>query len=69
MSSHFAVIMANFFFLDFQIYLQSVEIHSANDVLGGRRQQVEQCSVAPLCNKRVKTLCGCQEERVQTKVK
>jgi hypothetical protein len=30
---------------------------------------VEECSVAPLCNKRVKTLCGCREERVQTKEK
>jgi hypothetical protein len=28
-----------------------------------------ECSVAPLCNKRVKSLCGCREERVQTKEK
>jgi hypothetical protein len=35
----------------------------------GRRGRLEECSVAPLCNKRAKTLCGCREERVQTKGK
>jgi hypothetical protein len=34
--------------------------------MGGR---VEECSVAPFRNKRVKTLCGCREQRVQTKGK
>jgi hypothetical protein len=29
----------------------------------GKRGRVEECSVAPLHNKRVKTLCGCQEKR------
>jgi hypothetical protein len=43
------------FFLDFPIYLQSVEIQSANGVLG-REGGVEECSVAPLRNKRVKTV-------------
>jgi hypothetical protein len=33
----------------------------------GRRCRVEECSVAPLLNKRVKTLCGCREEGAQTK--
>jgi hypothetical protein len=35
----------------------------------GKRGRVEECSVAPPCNKRVKTLCGCLEQRVQTKEK
>jgi hypothetical protein len=34
-----------------------------------KRGPVEECSVAPFCNKRVKTLCGCREKRVQTKEK
>jgi hypothetical protein len=33
----------------------------------GRRWRVKECSVAPHCNKRVETFCGCQEEGVQTK--
>jgi hypothetical protein len=35
----------------------------------GKRGRVEECSVALLCNKRVKTLCSCREKRVQTKEK
>jgi hypothetical protein len=35
----------------------------------GKRGRVEERSVAPLPNKRVKTLCGCREKRVQTKEK
>jgi hypothetical protein len=35
----------------------------------GWRGRVEECCVAPLCNKRVKSLCCCREERVQTKEK
>jgi hypothetical protein len=35
----------------------------------GMRGRVEECSVAPLRNKRVKTLCGCWEKKVQTKEK
>jgi hypothetical protein len=35
----------------------------------GKRGWVEECSVAPLHNKRVKTLCGCREKRIQTKEK
>jgi hypothetical protein len=33
----------------------------------GMRGRVDECSVAPLCNKRMETLCGCREEGVQTK--
>jgi hypothetical protein len=58
------------FFLDFPVYLQSVEIHS--DTISkwcvGKRGRVE-CSVSPLRNKRVKTLCGSREKRVQTNEK
>jgi hypothetical protein len=32
-----------------------------------KRGRVEECSVAPLRDKRVKTLCGCRGKRVQTK--
>jgi hypothetical protein len=37
----------------------------------GKRGRVEECSVAHLYNKRVKTLCGCRgkKKRVQTKEK
>jgi hypothetical protein len=35
----------------------------------GKRGWVEECSVAPLRNKKVKNLCGCREQRVQTKEK
>jgi hypothetical protein len=64
-------IPGQFFFLDFPIYLQSVEIHS-NTISKwciGKQGRVEECSVAPLRDKRVKTLCGCREKRVQTKEK
>jgi hypothetical protein len=57
------------FFLNFPIYLQSVTLHS--DTFSkwcvGKRGRVEECSVAPLRNKRVETLCGCREKGVQTK--
>jgi hypothetical protein len=48
------------FFLDFPIYLQSVYIHSntISKLCVGKRGRVEECSVAPLRDKRVKTLCG-----------
>jgi hypothetical protein len=60
-----------FFLLDFQIYLQSVYIHSntINKLCVEKRGRVEECSVAPLCDKRVKTLCGCRGKSVQTKEK
>jgi hypothetical protein len=34
-----------------------------------KRGRVEECSVAPLRDKRVKTLCGCREKKVQTNEK
>jgi hypothetical protein len=34
-----------------------------------KRGRLEECSVAPLRDKRVKTLCGCREKSVQTKEK
>jgi hypothetical protein len=59
------------FFLDFPIYLQSVYIHSntISKLCVEKRGWVEECSVAPLSDKRVKTLCGYRGKRVQTKVK
>jgi hypothetical protein len=62
-------ILFYFIFLDFPIYLQSVEIYSDTfrKCCVGERGRVEECSVAPLCNKRVKTVCGCRGKRVQTK--
>jgi hypothetical protein len=53
-------------FLDFPIYLQSVEIlsDSFSKWCVGKRGRVEECSVAPHRNKRVKTLCACQEKKV-----
>jgi hypothetical protein len=53
------------FFLDFPIYMQSVEIHSDtfSKLCVGKRGRVEECSVAPLRNKRVKTLCGCRGKK------
>jgi hypothetical protein len=61
----------HFFFSNFAIYLQSVTIHS--DTFSkwrvGKRGRVDECSVAPLRNKRVKTVCGSREKRVQTKEK
>jgi hypothetical protein len=61
----------NIGFFNVPIYLQSAEIHSDtfSKWCAGKRGRVEQCSVAPLRNKRVKTLCGCREEGVQTKEK
>jgi hypothetical protein len=35
----------------------------------GMRRRIHECSVAPLRNNRVKTLCGCREKRVQSKEK
>jgi hypothetical protein len=57
------------FFLDFPIYLQSVYRHSntISKLCVKKRGRVEECSVAPLRNKGVKTLCGCRGKRVQTK--
>jgi hypothetical protein len=45
-----------FFFLDFPIYLQSVYTHSntISKLCVEKRGQVEECSVAPLLDKRVK---------------
>jgi hypothetical protein len=56
-------------FFYFPIYLQSVEIHSDTFIKWcvGKRGRVEECSVAPLRNKRVKTLCSGREKGVQTK--
>jgi hypothetical protein len=55
------------FFLDFPIYFLSLEIHSANGVLG--REGRSRSALSPLRNKRVKTVCGCREKRVETKEK
>jgi hypothetical protein len=54
-----------FFFKDFPIYLQSVYIHSntISKLYVEKRGRVEECSVAPLRDKRVKTLCGCREKK------
>jgi hypothetical protein len=63
--------LLHWFFLDFPICLQSEYIH-LNTICKwcvGKRGRVEECSVAPLRDKRVKTLCGCLEKRVQTKEK
>jgi hypothetical protein len=51
-----------FFVLDFPIYLQSVEIHlnTISKWCVGKRGRVEECSVAPLRNKKVKILCACR---------
>jgi hypothetical protein len=58
------LILTEIYFLNFPIYLQSLTIHS--DTFSkwcvGKRGRVEECSVAPLRNKRVKTLCGCLTE-------
>jgi hypothetical protein len=58
-------------FFYFPIYLQSVYIHSntISKWCVGMRGRVDECSVAPLRDTRVKTLCGCREIRVQTKEK
>jgi hypothetical protein len=54
-----------FFCLGFPIYLQSVYIHSntIRKLCAEKRGWVEECSVAPLCDKRVKTLCGCRGKK------
>jgi hypothetical protein len=54
------------FFLHFPIYLQSVYIYSntISKLCVEKRGLVEECSVAPLRDKRVKTLCGCREKWV-----
>jgi hypothetical protein len=52
--------------------LFAIYIHTLNTISKlcvEKRGRVEECSVAPLCDKRVKTLCGCREKRVQTKEK
>jgi hypothetical protein len=48
-------------FFYFPIYLQSVYIHlnTISKLCAEKRGRVEECSVAPLRDKRVKTLCGC----------
>jgi hypothetical protein len=50
----------NKFFFNFPIYLQSVYIHlnTISKLCVEMRGRVEECSVAPLRDKRVKTLCG-----------
>jgi hypothetical protein len=60
-----------FFFFNFPIYLQSVYIHlnTIRKLCVEKRGRVEECSVAPLRDKRVKTLCGCWGKRVQTNEK
>jgi hypothetical protein len=57
--------------LDFPIYLQSVYIYSntISKLCVEKRERVEECSITQLRDKRVKTLCGCREKRVQTKEK
>jgi hypothetical protein len=59
------------FFLNFPIYLQSVYIHlnTISKLCVEKRGRVEECSVAPLRNKRVKTLCGCRGKNVHKLVK
>jgi hypothetical protein len=61
----------NFFFKDFPIFLQSVYIHSntISKLCVEKRGRVEECSVTPLRDKRVKNFCGCREKSVQTKEK
>jgi hypothetical protein len=51
--------------------LQSVYIHlnTISKLCVEKRGRVEEFSVAPLRDKRVKTLCGCRKKRVQTKEK
>jgi hypothetical protein len=52
----------DFFLLSFPIYLQSVYIHlnTISKLCVEKRERVDECSVAPLRDKRVKTLCGCR---------
>jgi hypothetical protein len=52
-----------FFTFNLPIYLQSVYIHSNTIRCVGKRGLVEECSVAPLRDKRVKTLCGCRGKK------
>jgi hypothetical protein len=67
----FSLFLPHRFFLDFPIYLKSVYIHSdtISKLCVGKRGRVEEFSVAPLRNKRVKTLCGCRERRVNLQTK
>jgi hypothetical protein len=53
------------FFFNFTIYLQSVYIHlnTISKLCVEKRGSVEECSVAPHRDKRVKTLCGCREKK------
>jgi hypothetical protein len=61
----FAPMYTFMFLLDFPIYLQSVYIHSntISKWCVGKRGRVEECSVAPLRDKSVKTLCGCRGKK------
>jgi hypothetical protein len=54
------LLCASIFFLDFPIYLQSVYIHSntISKLCVEKWGRVEECSVTPLRDKRVKTLCA-----------
>jgi hypothetical protein len=55
------------FFFNFPIYLQSVYIHNTiSKLCVEKRGRIEECSVAPLRDKRVKTLCGCREKKKGT---
>jgi hypothetical protein len=51
--------------------LQSVYIHlnTISKLCVEKRGWVEECSVAPLRDNRVKTLCGCRGKRLQTNEK
>jgi hypothetical protein len=51
------------FFIDFPIYLQSVYIYSntISKLCVEKRELEEECSVTPLRDKKVTTLCGCRE--------
>jgi hypothetical protein len=58
-------------FFYFPIYLQSVYIHlnTISKLCVEKRGRVEECYVAPLRDKRVKTLCDFWGKRLQTKEK
>jgi hypothetical protein len=62
-------LVSKILFLNFPIYLHSVYIHinTIGKLCVWKRGRVEECSVAPLRDKMIKTLCGCREKRVQTK--
>jgi hypothetical protein len=69
------IIWAHLFFLFFYFKFPNVFaicIHILNKISKlcvEKRGRVEECSVAPLRDKRVKTLCGCRRKRIQTKEK